>query len=289
MIDWVQVLLGQPLEEEQEESVEELSRMAEWSAERKRKEEADEAALTLETDAAEGTVRFWAEAAEDREARTEMKMASASELEWAEAQSSRTEWERMAQQSVQGAKAEEGDGAERVRDGLQSELGFSGLLGQTSDSDMGQSLEQRGEKTTTESEVEQAKAAAEAADRSAGAWSAALSRDEALVWRRSGVETLAAESAKGRAEQAAAQTMARGQGSASAYLEAALSPAAPTAPTAGRLLVQLARNDQAAAYQTMAQRTEQAESQSWTGTDPLQLDRVFERDARRYDNGFALY
>ena len=72
-------------------------------------------------------------------------------------------------------------------------------------------------------------------------------------------------------------------------MAAALAAPEYRTPAAGRLLAAMERDDRAASYQTTARIAEQTENSAWTGSGPIQLDQFFERDARRYDNGFTMF
>ena len=115
-----------------------------------------------------------------------------------------------------------------------------------------------------------------------------LRQDAGLIWRKAQAETLEGTPARKQAELAAERIVRQTDGG-DGYLEAALSVPPVRSDGAGRLLTVMSRNDRAAVYQTTVRQAEREESNAWTGTDPVRLDRFFERDARRYDNGFALY
>lgn len=246
MIDWIQVLLGLPLEEEREDGLEELNQAAGWiisrqsRTERGSEDETDEGADGALAEADQpGTGQEWGT---DRE---KMSWTAANDGLGFHA-------------AEDGGKAEEKRQRKLLRQGTPAEEPF------------------RRKEYLTEGQ------------RSAGKQTEALEQREYLAWKSSGLEELTAVTAQGQAERAAAQAERR-HTSSSTYLEAALSAPPVTSGSAGRLLKAMERNDQAMTYQTALRQTEQEENTAWTGTDPIRLDRLFERDARRYDNGFAMY
>ena len=111
---------------------------------------------------------------------------------------------------------------------------------------------------------------------------------EGLVWRRAGQEALEAVTAAAQAEKAAEHTQRQTEGG-SRQLEAALDRPNLSQSPAGVLLRTMVVTEQAAAYRTVERMASQEENLRWQGADPARLDRIFERDARRYDSGFRLY
>ncbi len=244
MIDWIQVLLGQPLEEEREDGLEALK----WAV----------GQLTTRRSAAQQSEKP-AETTADR-ALTGLERRETVREGWVEP----AEKDRTAEKD----RRESDEAEERQGDG---EALWNGLR----------------QSVRTEQGIHRKEPAAVSGE-SAGDRAGALEESERLVWKQSRIEELTAENVQERAEWAAAQTAKRTNGS-SAYLQAALSvpPVLPNA--AGRLLSAMTQNDQAMTYQTTARQAEREENAAWTGTDPIRMDRIFERDARRYDNGFAMY
>lgn len=272
MTDWIQVLLGQPLEEAREDGLEELNQAAEDILIRKRQalRQADRvedlpAGQPAAERPAQAHLRRPPEALEGQSGEPEAldearegRRGAAHRNEEALKQKAGEEDEPEAGQTMAAAD----QGADRLNSRLQKSLpGF---------------------RTPEVRQTEQGKA------RSAGAQAALGVQEEARVWQQSGTEALEAASAGGQAEWAASET-ARQSSSGSGYLAAALAAPEYRTPSAGRLLAAMERNDRAAAYQTTARITEQAENSAWTGSDPERLDQFFERDARRYDNGFTMF
>lgn len=275
MTDWIQVLLGQPLEEAREDSLETLNQAAEdiWVRKRARQNGGEEELPAAEETAAERLSQpqdsLPPEALEERRGeRFGLKRAGA-ENAGTGRDGAAAEREEAPKQEDSGedrqeegqAQAAAGLGAERLENWLRD---------------------------TSFPAVETGRRGEEKQPLSAGVQAAQGALGEALAWQQSGAEGLEAASAGRQAEWAAAETLRRSSGG-SGYLAAALSAPEYRTPSAGRLLAAMERNDRAAAYQTTARITEQVENSAWTGSDPARLDRFFERDARRYDNGFTMF
>lgn len=141
---------------------------------------------------------------------------------------------------------------------------------------------------STEEEAPAGRPDGDSGEMSAGGRVKTLRQDAGLMWRKAQAETLEGTPARKQAELAAERIVRQTDGG-DGYLEAALSVPPVRSDGAGRLMTVMSRNDRAAVYQTTVRQAEREESNAWTGTDPVRLDRFFERDARRYDNGFALY
>lgn len=132
------------------------------------------------------------------------------------------------------------------------------------------------------------KHAGEDGEISAGNRLKTLRQKKWLMWRQTPAEELEGTPARRQAEWAAERIVRQTDGGGG-YLKLVLSVPPVQPAGAGQLLNAMSRNDRAATYQTVARQAEREENTAWTGTDPVRLDRIFERDARRYDNGFALY
>lgn len=244
MTDWIQVLLGRPLEEEQEDGLEELK----WTTGK----------LTARRSAAQ---------------QSEKPMETAADGALTGPEQGETIWEGRTEPE-KSDRTPEKDRRESDKEEMQ----------QRDEKPLWNELRQ----SVSLEQAVRRKEHTEFAEESAGSHIKALEESERLVWKQSHFEELTTESARERAERAAAQAAKQTDGS-SAYLQAALS--APPVPlnAAGRLLSAMTQNDQAITYQTTARQAERQENTAWTGTDPIRMDRIFERDARRYDNGFAMY
>lgn len=270
MTDWIQVLLGQPLEEAREDSLEELNQAAEDSLTWKRR-------TARRADGAEGFPA--AETAEERllPAKFSPLPEALEEQRWNRngVAAAGTEKDRPAAENKAVLEQEDGgeDRPEHGRAQVEAGQGAERLEAWLRDAPFPAAETGR----RTERQVS-----------SAGAQAARGALGEALVWRQSGAEALEATAAGRQAEWAAAETVRRNAGD-SGYLAAALAAPEYRTPPAGRLLAVMEQNDRVAAYRTTAQMTEQVENRAWTGSDPARLDQIFERDARRYDNGFTMF
>ena len=139
-----------------------------------------------------------------------------------------------------------------------------------------------------ERELWQGERSENAAPSSAGSFARAGQEAEELVWRRAGQETMEAVTAAGQAEEAAARSAGQVEGG-SRQLEEALDRPVSYQTPAGLLLRTMVVTEQAASYRTVERMASQEANLRWQGADPARLDRIFERDARRYDSGFRLY
>lgn len=271
MTDWIQVLLGQPLEEVREDGLEELNQAAEDLQVRKRQRQSGALEEAISSPAVDGTGT--ARAASRMDART----------------AAETEVWRLSGGTGSGRP---GGGMPEQTEKPEEAAGRSGAEEHPPSGRGGKRLDTALQKARfmtadgTGRSGQRAEKPPEAA--SAGAQLARAEMAEAQVWRQSGAEFLEAESAAGQAERAAAERLRR-QSGGSEYLSDVLAAPEYRAPAAGRLLAAMERNDRAVSYQTTERMTERTENNAWTGSDPMRLDQFFERDARRYDNGFTMF